>query len=230
MYLNDIAAVFFDAVGTLIHPEPAAATVYAQVGRRFGSRLTPKEIGVRFAAAFQRQEQIDLAEGLRTGEEREQRRWRHIVAETVDDVSDPEACFQDLYRHFAQPEAWRLEAAAAPVLDELARRGLVLGLASNYDRRLRSVVGGLVELRRAPHLVISSEVGWRKPAPDFFAALCRVVGLPAWSILFVGDDMQNDYDGADAAGLRAVLLDPHRRHSGLPRSISSLTELLQEPL
>ena len=39
MSAGAIRAVFFDAVGTLIHPEPAAATVYARIGQRFGTRL-----------------------------------------------------------------------------------------------------------------------------------------------------------------------------------------------
>ena len=227
MVPGNVQAVVFDAVGTLIHPEPAAATVYADVGRRHGSRLTAGAIGPRFTAAFRRQEEIDLAEGLRTSEEREERRWRHIVAEVLDDVTNPAACFHELYQHFARPEAWRLEPEAVPVLQELARRGLTLGLASNCDRRLRSVAAGLSGLRLSPDLIISSEVGWRKPAPEFFAAVSRVVGLPAGRILFVGDDKQNDYEGAAAAGLQALLLDPHGRERGLPGRISSLTELLQ---
>jgi putative hydrolase of the HAD superfamily len=227
MLPGNVQAVVFDAVGTLIHPEPAAATVYAEVGRRHGSRLTPSAIGPRFAAAFLRQEKIDLVQGLRTSEEREARRWRDIVTEVLDDVTDAEGCFHELYQHFARPEAWRVEPGAAAVLHELAGRGLILGLASNYDRRLRSVAAGLPGLRLARHLIISSEVGWRKPSPEFFAAVSRVVGLPAGRILFVGDDKQNDYEGAAAAGLQALLLDSHGREHGLPGRISSLTELLE---
>ena len=39
-----VRAVFFDAVGTMIHPDPPAATVYARVGRRFGSRLPAEAV------------------------------------------------------------------------------------------------------------------------------------------------------------------------------------------
>jgi putative hydrolase of the HAD superfamily len=59
-------------------------------------------------------------------------------------------------------------------------------------------------------LVISSEVGWRKPAPAFFDAIIRAVDVPASQILFVGDDLGNDYEGAETASMRAVLLDPRR--------------------
>jgi putative hydrolase of the HAD superfamily len=224
-----VRAVFFDAVGTMIHPDPPAATVYARVGRRFGSRLPAEAVRGRFAAAFRDEDALDVRAGLRTSEERELQRWRHIVARALPDVSDPDACFAELYRHFSLPEAWRIEPEAAAVLDELAGRGYDLGLASNYDRRLRSVVAGLPGLRRLGHLVISSEAGWRKPAPEFFAAVCRSAGLPPEQILHVGDDPANDYDGARAFGLRAVLLDPEGEAGPGTFRVARLGDLLLPP-
>src|SRR5437660_2707613 len=50
-----VRAVFFDAVGTLLHPEPPAGAVYAVLGRRFGSRLDPGAVAGRFRTAFRRQ-------------------------------------------------------------------------------------------------------------------------------------------------------------------------------
>jgi putative hydrolase of the HAD superfamily len=202
----DVRAVFFDAVGTLIHPDPPAATAYAAVARSLGSQLTQAEIAGRFRTAFAREEAFDRTHRLRTSEERERRRWRNIVGEVLHDVGDGQRCFDELFAHFARPDAWRCDPEAAAVLAELERRGYLLGMASNYDSRLRSVAAGLPELRLLRHLVISSEVGWRKPAPEFFAALCARTGLAPAEILFVGDDRANDYDGATAAGLFAVLV------------------------
>jgi putative hydrolase of the HAD superfamily len=221
----NVRVVFFDAVGTLIHPEPPAAVVYAEAGRRHGSRLTVAEVTQRFRAAFAREEALDLAGGLQTSEERELRRWRRIVAEVLDDVADPAACFAELYRHFSLPGAWRCEAEVAGVLERLAARGYGLGVASNYDHRLRAVMAGLAALRPLRELVISSEVGWRKPAPQFFTALTSQAGLPTDRILIVGDDRVNDYEGARACGMPAVLLDPRGRHLDVPERITRLGEL-----
>jgi putative hydrolase of the HAD superfamily len=203
-------AVFFDAVGTLIHPDPPAPAVYADAARRFGSRLDFPAITTRFRTAFRRQEEIDHAGGLRTDEAREVARWRAIVAEVLDDVSEFEGCFAFLYAHFARPAAWRCDEEAAAVLAELARRGLRLGLASNFDERLRQVAEGLPGFAPVEHLVISSEVGWRKPAPEFFRQVCVQSGLPPGRVLLVGDDPVNDYGGAHACGLHALLYDPAR--------------------
>lgn len=223
-----LRAVFFDAVGTLICPEPPAAQVYAEVGRSFGSRFSVAEIDKRFRNAFARQEDEDRAAGLKTSEERERRRWHDIVGQVLDDVTEPGACFQALFEHFARPDAWQLNVDAPALLMELGRRGQVLGLASNYDRRLRRVLAGMPELAGVQHLVISSEVGWRKPAPEFYAAVCRAAGLPPEQILHVGDDVDNDYEAARTAGLQAVLFDPQGTGRGGDRTvIARLLDLLQ---
>jgi putative hydrolase of the HAD superfamily len=224
--LQGVGAVVFDAVGTLIDPEPAAPQVYAEVGHRFGSRLTPSEIAPRFAAAFQREEAYDREQAWRTDEAREVDRWRHIVARVLEDVADADGCFQELFAHFARPEAWRCSMDAATTLETLARKGYLLAMASNYDQRLRSVTGGLPALRSIKHLVISSEVGWRKPSPRFFTTLCHRIGYRAEQILHVGDDAANDYEGARAVGMRACLLDLRKDHKVVVR-IERLNDLLE---
>jgi putative hydrolase of the HAD superfamily len=220
-------AIFFDAVGTLIHPDPPAPAVYAAVGRRFGSRLDAKTIAVRFHAAFRRQEAIDRLAGWRTDEARELARWRAIVAETLSDAADAEACFRELFAHFARPQAWRVHWEAGPTLRALAGRGWHVGLASNFDARLRFVAAGLPELNAVRTLVLSSEVGRRKPALEFFHAVAQEVDVTPEKIVFVGDDPVNDYDGAHAAGLSAVLYDPEGvwRHAAV-RRVARFGELL----
>lgn len=201
----EVRAVFFDAVGTLIHPEPRAAIVYAAVGKRHGSQRPIEIIAERFRSAFFREEEIDRANGWRTNEEREIARWRRIVGTVLDDVNDPVGCFRELFDHFSRPESWRCNAALAATLPMLAARGYTLGIASNYDQRLRRVVAGLPPLALLDHLVISAEVGWRKPAPQFFAALCERVSLQPHEVLLIGDDRENDVNGARAASLHALL-------------------------
>jgi putative hydrolase of the HAD superfamily len=221
-----VRAVVFDAVGTVIRPDPPAAVIYSEVAKRLGSRVASGEIPARFRRAFGQQEEIDRLVGLQTSEEREMQRWRQIVTQVLDDVADTEECFRELFDHFSDPSAWRCEAEIGPVLEELASRGYALGLASNYDRRLRRVVTGLPMLTRLERLIISSEVGWRKPAPEFFAAIAQTFGLPGSQILYVGDDLMNDYEGARSAGLHAVLYDPRCAAPAGAGRIAQLTDLL----
>jgi putative hydrolase of the HAD superfamily len=216
-----ITSVFFDAGGTLIHAEPSPGDVYAAVGRRFGSRVDAAEARRRFRAAFQRRRQPD---DLSTSEAAEDAFWRGVVAEVLDDVTDFESCYRELFAYFGRPEAWRTDPQAAAVLKELTERGLLIGVCSNFDARLHGIIAGLPELQALRRVVVSSEVGWRKPAAAFFAELSRVAGPPQ-RLLIVGDDPVNDYQGARAAGMAARLLDPAGRHAG-PDRITALADLL----
>jgi putative hydrolase of the HAD superfamily len=61
-------------------------------------------------------------------------------------------------------------------------------------------------------MCISSEIGWRKPSPEFFNVVCRSVAMLPANILFVGDDFESDMEGAFKAGMRGVWLEPEDSH------------------
>lgn len=204
---QEIRAVIFDAVGTLLHPEPGAVQIYSETARRHGSRLDTNQIASSFRTAFAQQELLDRQAGWRTSEEREFDRWRTIVAEVLVDVNDSDACFHELYDHFSRPTSWRAELRITQALESLADRGIVLGIASNFDTRLRQVLAGMPWRATLEHVLISSEVGWRKPGHEFFEVMSRTIAVPACNILYVGDDPVNDIEGARNAGLQAALFD-----------------------
>lgn len=221
-----IRAVFFDAVGTLLFPQPSAPDVYRALALKQGIELPAGAIRERFLAAYRIEEAADRANGWATSERRERERWRTIVTSTLHALPDPEAGFRELFEHFAQPSAWRVHDEAERVLELLSQRGLILGLGTNYDSRVEQVIAGLPAL--APlkdRVVVSAAVGFRKPAPEFFHEVVRSAGYEPYEVLFVGDDVENDYEGARVAGLEAVLFDPQERATA-PRRIERLQELI----
>lgn len=225
---GQVRAVFFDAVGTLLVPDPPAPAVYAEVAARHGLVLTPGEVRARFVAAYLAEEEADVAAGWATSESRERDRWRRIVADTLAGASDPDACYHFLFGHFAKPSAWRPAPDAAETLATLRGRGLLVGLGSNYDGRLRPVLAGFPELNFPRELVlISADVGVRKPGAGFFRRCAAAAGRAAGEVLFVGDDLGNDYEGATAAGMPAILLDPLGRHPEVPHRVARLAELAE---
>ena len=216
--------VFFDAVGTVILPSPSASVVYAELARRHGLTLDPAAVRDRLWAHFHIEEARDRELNWVTSESREEARWRAIVSAAIAGATN--ALFRELYQHFAQPFAWTVPPAAAECIARLHARGVRLGLASNYDSRLEEVVAGTPALHPLrERLVISSRVGWRKPAPRFFEAVTAAAGCDPAEVLFVGDDVENDFRGATAAGMRAVLLDEHGKHEGVSPRVRSLAEV-----
>jgi putative hydrolase of the HAD superfamily len=199
-------AVVFDAVGTLIEPDPPAAEAYLQAARRWGSRLALDEIQRRFALAMRRQERRDVRRQGRTSARRERARWRAIVRETIPDASDPQALFAALWEHFARPDHWRLARGAAECLEHLQRSGARLAIASNFDGRLHAIVRGLPELSGRCAVFVASELGVVKPHVDFFRRVAAGLQLPATSLCMVGDRADHDYWPPRAAGWHSVLL------------------------
>ncbi|NBD25999.1 HAD family hydrolase [Paenibacillus glycinis] len=86
-----------------------------------------------------------------------------------------------------------------------------LGVISNgigLAQRGRLATGGI--LHYFPHLFISDEVGIGKPNRLIFDKAVDALGVPRSEILFVGDSLKDDYEGARAAELDFCYYNPRR--------------------
>jgi putative hydrolase of the HAD superfamily len=208
-------AILFDAVGTLMRPEPSVSGAYTAVARRHGVVLDQADVERRFRAAFARQDDIDRVErDNRTDQPREVARWRGIVADVFGEIPQVEAIFADLWDHFADARNWRLFDDVPDVWRRLSSAGVTLGVASNFDDRLTGICQRLPPLNRAQHLFVSSQVGYRKPGRGFFAAIEAALSLRPEELLLVGDDLTNDFQAAQAAGWQALLIDRAKTGEG----------------
>ena len=117
----------------------------------------------------------------------------------------------------------RLDDVGA-TLRELKERGYALGVASNFDARLRRVMAGHAELAALERCFISSEVGHRKPSPRFFESIEKELRLPPEAILMVGDDYENDFVAAGACGWRAAWVDRSGKRAGKD-GVSAISDL-----
>ena len=143
--LAGVRAVVFDAVGTLLFPEPAVWEVYADAAKRFGADIPADVLRKRLRTAYQREEEFDRDCEWATNENREYGRWQNVVTATLVEA-DVAACFRHLYDYYGGRAGWRVPPEAEYVLSELVRRGFVVGMASNFDARLTGVVDGFAEL------------------------------------------------------------------------------------
>lgn len=227
MEASPIRAVVFDAVGTLITPQPDVVSVYFEMGRRHGSRRSPAAITGLFGRALAEttRGRSAAAEWCVTDESTEREFWRNVVGTVFGDLrgSAATACFEELFDHFSRPAAWRTYVDVAPVIARLRERGLTLAVASNFDTRLHRVFGGLPELQGIGRRFVSSEIGWRKPHERFFVAVCDGLGLHPQQVLYVGDEPESDVAAAVEAGLGAVLI--RREGPCAPGVVTDLVEV-----
>ena len=209
---ENVDGLIIDAVGTLIDPTPSVARVYAAAALRQGLQVDLGVVKSRFGQYFRNDEVDDQLGPMVTDEAIEFRRWRRIVSNVLPDLPDPDRAFDELWDHFGHPEAWRCFADVAPGLKLLRDEGWPVRIASNFDSRLRDVAGGLGDLDGFTEtLIISSEVGFRKPHPRFYEAACASLGLAPDRVLCIGDDPENDVLGPERAGLQGALLDREGR-------------------
>jgi putative hydrolase of the HAD superfamily len=222
-----IRAIVYDAVGTLIHVQPSVAALYVEIGQSFGSKLDIEHVCQRFPRAFARQDELDALANWRTSEARERQRWRDIVREVLDDVADADACFEAMFDRFRDTRVWACDARFGELFDVLQARGIRQAVASNFDARLHGLIQMLPPLQGLTPISVSSEIGWRKPAPEFFAHVIETLAISPSEILFVGDDRANDYDAAKRAGIQSVLLDPRGAHLDIGEDrVNDLGEVL----
>jgi putative hydrolase of the HAD superfamily len=205
-----IRFVLFDAAGTLILPTPSVAAVYRAAGARFGSQFDEAEIAFRFRTAYGKviARCSEAGTDVASNEALERQRWQEVVQRVFDDVS-PDAApllFESLWDHFASPHAWRLADDAAEVWSELRQRGYVLGVASNFDARLRTILAGKRLLAEGDHLFLSTELGYAKPSLAYYRGIEERLGARPEEIMIVGDDLENDVLAPQRALWRARLV------------------------
>jgi len=221
---ESIRVVLFDAVGTVIHPDPDVREVYAAAGRRFGSRHDATAIQVRFRQAFARHD----GHGA-TDEQLERTRWRNIVGEVFDDVTGGvDALFEELWHHFADPGHWALYDDVPPAWQSLREQNMIIGIASNFDSRLAAICRATPPLNDADHLFCSSEMGFQKPHPEFYARVRQELRCEPGQILMVGDSLANDIEAARAAGWQAVWVQRDGT-AGRESMMSRIAEIVRLP-
>lgn len=221
-----VTTVIFDAGGTLVYLDYA---FFARELRRAGIVTSVRAIR---HAEYAAKAEID-------------RRLSHAVADTDETRRRP--YFTALFDHLGvetelatrlieyfdaahkQDNLWRKMLPSTPaVLSTLRNRGLTLGVISNADGRIRSILQKCGIAQLFDTLIDSHDVGVEKPNPRIFALALERLQVRPDQALYVGDIYGIDVVGAERAGLSAVLLDPLGGYNEVPcRKIRHLRELLR---
>lgn len=209
-----IRAIIFDVGGTLVYPVDPVGETYAKFARQYGVKLAPEATTTAFREAFKSCSPRGKGGVPTNGDDRTW--WKQVVAKSTIDKTFPdpatfEAFFEDVYLHFAKAEAWGIYPEALEVLEDLRDRGVDLGVLSNWDARLHSVLDGSGLGEFLPNRFISAELGWEKPDPAIYRHVTEIMRLTPGSVLSVGDDPKNDVEGPKKAGWQAIQIERPKR-------------------
>ena len=94
---------------------------------------------------------------------------------------------------------------SVPTLRELTRRGWRHFILSNHVPELPEIVTALGLRPLVEEVITSATVGYEKPNPEIFRLALDMAGNPA-AAWMVGDNVVADVMGAEAAGIRAILV------------------------
>jgi putative hydrolase of the HAD superfamily len=196
-----LRAISFDVGGTLVEPWPSVGHVYAAVAAEVGlPAVDPGLLNAQFASAWRARLNFDYS----------RQAWADVVVSTFGGTAAQfglaSPLFERLYHRFAEADAWKLHPDVVPTFELLRQRGLKLAAVSNWDDRLRPLLHNLGLDQRFDTILVSAETGFHKPAAEIFHRAVRELGVLPGEVLHVGDSLQEDFHGARAAGLNALLL------------------------
>ncbi|BBI31636.1 HAD family hydrolase [Cohnella abietis] len=130
---------------------------------------------------------------------------------------------------------WQLYPFVIDVLERLKKRGLRIGLISNWDQSARVLLEEHGLTSYFDQLVISSEVGFEKPSALIFQHAFKLAGVTAQQCIYVGDNYYDDVVGCSQIGLDTVLINRFGKsgleeidHTPILDSIASLPEWLNK--
>jgi putative hydrolase of the HAD superfamily len=224
---SPLECVFLDAGNTLLGPWPSFEGRLVEVASRHGVTLAEARVEAAIMAADR--EAIWPTDWTDPATQREF--WLGFYVSVLDRLGhggDHGKLADALADAFVDPAAYKLYEDAGPALRALAKRGLKLGVISNFEPWLRDVLRleGVLDLFSA--LAISGVLGVAKPQPEIFEYALEQAGVPASAAIHVGDHPEVDAAAARAVGIHPVLIDRFERmppEAG-PR-IGTLTELVE---
>jgi len=207
---EELDAILLDAGGTLIEATPSRETVFSEVLAKYGKKVEPERITPLLAKA----DGVFDSEFAKQDGKNEGTLWAKYDDFILDELGfrgDRGNLTKDLSvawdEIMPRVESWVSYPETESVLEILKEREFKLGVVSNATDLVRKVFDNLGLTKYFDFLVISDEVGVRKPSPKIFHLAMEMAGTSPGRSLYVGDKLATDVAGAKRVGMNAVLVD-----------------------
>jgi putative hydrolase of the HAD superfamily len=206
--------ISIDAVGTLFGVRDSVGRIYSEVASKYGVNCQSELLDRCFYLAFKNSSPC-IFPGVAPAEipQHEYLWWQEINRQTFTaagawaQFADFDAFFQELYAYFTTAAAWVIYPDVIPALERWTRSHLKLGILSNFDSRLYTVLEVLDLAKYFSTVTISTEVSAAKPQSKIFITALEKYHCPPHLAWHIGDSFEEDYQGAKSVGLNAIWLD-----------------------
>ncbi|MGL5034947.1 MAG: HAD-IA family hydrolase [Microcystaceae cyanobacterium] len=206
--------IFFDAMGTLFGLQKTVGEIYGDRAQSFGVTVNPEQLNRAFFQVFKMAPPLAFPESDAVTLARlEFNWWRAIAAQSFDQIGalglfkDFDLYFEELYQYFATKEPWFIYEDVIPTLDYWQKKGVKLGVISNFDSRLTQILRLLDLEKYFTKIIFSSNCAIAKPDPQIFYLALEKYGILPAQAWHIGDSLKEDYQGAKMAGLTAFLIE-----------------------
>ena len=211
-----VKLITFDVTNTLLRMRGSVGEHYAAAANKYygATKLLfhPDRTGEVFVKAYAEATRQKPNFGYNNGVSSED--WWHEVVHKVFSnlgLNDPgvlRSISNQLYTDYCSKEKYELFPEVHGVLRKLRQNDEIkLGIISNFDERLDMILEQL-EIRHFFDFVLCSRlIGAVKPDPIIFTTAQILSGvLKASEALHIGDDIELDYNAAQAVGFNALLI------------------------
>ncbi|CEJ45547.1 HAD-IA family hydrolase [Umezakia ovalisporum] len=203
--------ILLDAVGTLFGVKGSVGEVYSQLAKEFDVEVSPEILNQTFLESFKASPPPIFPNAeLQDIPQQEFDWWQKIVLNTfanagvLEKFADFPGFFSELYIHFGTGEPWFVYPDVLPCLTDWRKQNIELGILSNFDSRIFSVLQSLELSSYFSSVTISTQAHVAKPDPQIFAMALAKHNCPPEAAWHIGDSLVEDYQGAKAAGLRGI--------------------------
>lgn len=205
------AAVFFDVGKTLLFAYPSVSHVVEGILRAAGHDRDLEAIDSLMPLIDEYYEdRFREDDTFWTSEEKASAVWvgmYSLLARRLGIEEEAESLARAVYDEFGKAERWRAYDDVVPAFTRLRESGVKVGIISNWDSRLATVLDGLGLSELIDTMVCSADVGLHKPDPRIFELACARLDLDPGACAHVGDHFYSDVLGARAVGMHPVLID-----------------------
>ncbi|MCX7838642.1 MAG: HAD-IA family hydrolase [Anaerolineae bacterium] len=210
------STIVFDAGGTLLHMDyDALARVYVRVAATRGVPVSIPHARAVLEALENEMPQRQRQRAVSLEADNGARFWDEFFGDgfrrlgVLDDVTRE---VTEIRTRFQRGEFETLYDDVVPTLDALRAQGKQLGILSNFSPNLEDVLRALRIHAYFSFFIVSGIVGVEKPDARIFDLMVHAARVPRHEIVYIGDSVFHDVQGARVAGLAAILLDRYNQH------------------